>query len=80
MIAIKEYITVDKDIQFGKPVFKGTRVPVESLIDHLEQGITIDEFLEDFPTVQKEQAIAVLEIANKLLMSGNIEKFYETIA
>jgi len=80
MIPVKEYITVDKDIQFGKPVFKGTRVPVESLIDHLEQGITIDEFLEDFPTVQKEQAIAVLEIANKLLMSGNIEKLYEAIA
>ena len=80
MISVKEFITIDKDIQFGKPVFKGTRVPVESLIDHLEQGVSLDEFLDDFPSVRKEQAIAVLEIANKLLISENIEKLYETVA
>jgi uncharacterized protein (DUF433 family) len=80
MIEVKKFITIDKDILFGKPVFKGTRVPVETLIDHLEKGIALDEFLEDFPTVKKEQAIAILEIANKLLMSTNIQKLYETVA
>lgn len=80
MLIIKEIITIDEEVLFGKPVFKGTRVPVESLIDHLEKGITIDEFLEDFPTVTKEQAIGILEIANKLLISGNIEKLYKTVA
>ncbi|EHQ27387.1 DUF433 domain-containing protein [Mucilaginibacter paludis] len=80
MIAVKEFITIDQDILFGKPVFKGTRVPVESLIDHLENGITLDEFLEDFPSVKKEQAIAILEIANTILMSSNIEKLYEAVA
>lgn len=80
MIAVKEYITVDKDILFGKPVFKGTRVPVETLIDHLEKGITLDEFLDDFPSVQKVQATAILEIANTLLMSSNIAQLYEAIA
>lgn len=80
MIAVKEFITIDQDILFGKPVFKGTRVPVESLIDHLEKGIALDEFLEDFPSVKKEQAIAILEIANTILMSSNIEKLYEAVA
>jgi uncharacterized protein (DUF433 family) len=80
MIAVNEYITIDKNVLFGKQVFKGTRVPVETLIDHLEKGIALDEFLEDFPTVRKEQAIAILEIPNTLLMSSNIEKLYETVA
>ncbi|WP_295651870.1 DUF433 domain-containing protein [uncultured Mucilaginibacter sp.] len=62
MVAVKKFITIDKDIQFGKPVFKGTRVPVESLIDHLDKGINIDEFLEDFPTVKKEQVMLYLKL------------------
>ncbi len=60
---IKEIINIDKDILGGQPVFSGTRVPVESLFDHLEAGVTLDEFLEDFPTVSRQQAIAILEIA-----------------
>ncbi len=80
MLHVRDYITIDKEILDGQPVFKGTRVPVETLIDHLEKGITIDEFLEDFPSVTKDQAIAVLEIAGKLLSSSNIEKLYETAA
>ena len=61
---LKEIITIDKDILAGQPVFSGTRVPVESLFDHLEEGVGLDEFLEDFPTVSKQQAIALLDIAN----------------
>ena len=62
MLSISNYITVDKETLGGTPVFKNTRVPVESLMDHLEKGISIEEFLEDFPSVTKEQAVAVIEI------------------
>ena len=64
---IQDIINIDKDIPCGQPVFKGTRVPVESLFDHLETGVSLDDFLDDFPSVSKEQAIALLNIANKLL-------------
>ncbi|MEN9599723.1 MAG: hypothetical protein RL596_2042 [Bacteroidota bacterium] len=77
---IKDIITIDKEIQGGQPVFTGTRVPVESLFDHLEAGISLDNFLEDFPTVKKETAIALLEVANKLITSKNISSIYEAIA
>ncbi|MBC8112033.1 MAG: DUF433 domain-containing protein [Verrucomicrobia bacterium] len=77
---INTLITVDTDILGGKPVFAGTRVPIETLFDHLEAGIGLDEFLDDFPTVTKEQAIAVLDLANRLLTSKNINQLYETVA
>jgi uncharacterized protein (DUF433 family) len=77
---IKEIITVDKDILGGQPVFSGTRVPVESLFDHLEEGVSLDEFLDDFPTVSKQQAIALLDIANKILTSEKVEKIYASVA
>ncbi len=77
---IKQIITVDKDILGGQPVFSGTRVPVETLFDHLEEGVGLDEFLEDFPTVSRQQAITLLDIANKILTSENIEKLYEAVA
>ena len=77
---INEIITIDNDILGGQPVFRGTRVPVESLFDHLEAGVPLDEFLEDFPTVSKEQAIALLDVANKLLTSKNVAQLYATVA
>jgi uncharacterized protein (DUF433 family) len=77
---IKEIITIDKEVLGGTPVFSGTRVPVESLFDHLEAGVPLDEFLDDFPTVSKEQAIALLDVANKLLTSKNVEQLYATVA
>lgn len=77
---IHELITVDNDILGGQPVFKGTRVPVESLFDHLEAGVPLNEFLDEFPTVSKEQAVAILDIANKLLTSKNVAELYATIA
>lgn len=77
---IKEIITTDKDILGGQPVFSGTRVPVETLFDHLEEGVALDEFLDDFPTVSKEQAIALLEIANKIFTSESVKKLYAAIA
>lgn len=77
---IHEIITTDTDILGGQPVFKGSRVPVESLFDHLEAGVPLDEFLNDFPTVSKDQAIALLAIANKLLTSKNVAQLYATVA
>jgi uncharacterized protein (DUF433 family) len=56
-------VSVDKNIQGGTPCFAGTRVPVASLFDWLEGGHTIDFFLEQFPTVKREQAIGLLEEA-----------------
>ena len=77
---IMQFITIDNDILNGQPVFSGTRVPVESLFDHLESGISLTEFLDDFPSVKKEHAVAVLEAANKLMNSKNIGQLYATVA
>jgi uncharacterized protein (DUF433 family) len=77
---IKSLITVDNDILGGQPVFAGTRVPVESLFDHLEAGISLNDFLDDFPTVSRDQAIALLNTANKLLTAKNAEQLYAAVA
>ena len=60
---------IDKnpDILGGTPVFSGTRVPVRILLEHLEAGDRIEEFLEDYPTVTRDQAVAVLECAKAIL-------------
>lgn len=79
MNVIEEHISVDPETQNGQPVFVGTRVPVQTLFWHLEKGVSIEEFLADFPSVSKEQAIAVLEIANKIVNSAELDKIYETI-
>jgi len=75
-----DLITIDEQVLGGQPVFKGTRVPIESLFDHLESGVSLEEYLIDFPTVSKEKAVAILEIATKLLTSKNIAKLYEIAA
>lgn len=54
-----------KDILGGTPVFKGTRVPLKNLIDYLEGGDSLDEFLDDFPTVTREQALHVIEFVKR---------------
>lgn len=77
---IDEIIKIDNDILGGQVVFAGTRVPVETLFDHLETGISLDEFLEDFPTVSRNQAVALLNVANKLFTTKNVEQLYETFA
>ncbi|OOQ58179.1 DUF433 domain-containing protein [Mucilaginibacter pedocola] len=61
---INQVISIDSEVLSGQPVFAGTRVPVESRFDHLEAGVTLDEFLEDFPSVFKEQVIALLNVAS----------------
>ena len=54
-------INVDKEILSGTPVFSGTRVPVSALLDNLEVGVSLDDFLENFPSVKREQTVQVLE-------------------
>ncbi len=61
----------DKEILGGTPVFAGTRVPVRVLIEHLEAGDRLDDFLDAYPTVTREQAIGVLEIAMEKLTKAN---------
>lgn len=60
-------ITTSPDRLGGTPVFAGTRVPVQTLIDYLEAGDPLDEFLDNFPSVTREHAIAVLELAKTVL-------------
>lgn len=62
-------ILSDPEILGGTPCFRGTRVPVDSLIDYLEAGDSLDEFLDNFPSVSREAAIAALEEAKALLTS-----------
>lgn len=69
MTAILPVIHSDPDILGGTPVFVGTRVPVRTLLDYLEAGDPLDEFLEDFPSVTREQAVAALELAKQMLVS-----------
>ena len=57
-----------QDILGGTPVFTGTRVPVQTLIDYLEAGETVKDFLDDYPTVKRKQAISLLEFAKKALL------------
>ena len=62
-------ISIDLEIMSGTPVFIGTRVPIQNLFDYIEGGEDLAEFLDDFPSVSKEAALAVLEMAKKSLTS-----------
>ena len=59
----------DPEIMGGTPVFQGTRVPVQTLLDYLEGGDTLDEFLDGFPGVSREQAVTFLEMAKDALLA-----------
>lgn len=72
----RKLITSDREILGGIPVFTGTRVPVKTLLDYLEHGYPLDEFLDDFPTVNRERALAVLELMKEKLL----EHTYESVA
>ena len=62
-------ICKDSDVLGGTPVFSGTRVPFQALLDYIEGGHTLDEFLDDFPTVTREAAIAALEQGQALVVA-----------
>ncbi|MCF8304252.1 MAG: DUF433 domain-containing protein [Bacteroidales bacterium] len=65
-------INIDPEIMGGTPVFNGTRVPVQTLFDYLEGGNTVEKFLEDFPSVNKEQIVKILEFAKKTVINENV--------
>ena len=72
----EQVIHTDPEILGGTPVFVGTRVPMQALIDYLEGGHPLADFLDDFPTVSREQAIAALEQAKKLLIAHSASPKY----
>jgi uncharacterized protein (DUF433 family) len=69
MLVPDPLITTSPDRLSGTPVFAGTRVPVQTLVDYLEAGDSLDDFLADFPSVSREHAIAVLEVAKSALLA-----------
>ncbi len=69
MPTIDTLITCDAEIMSGTPVFKNTRVPIKNLIDYLEIGESLDDFLEDFPSVSREQAVEILALAREVLLT-----------
>jgi uncharacterized protein (DUF433 family) len=68
MPTLDSVIHVDPEILSGTPVFVGTRVPVRTLLDYLEGGDSLHDFLEDFPTVTREQAVGALRLAKDMLV------------
>lgn len=65
-------INIDPETMGGTPVFTGTRVPIQSMFDYIETGETLGEFLENFPTVKKEDALQVLQMASKSLTTEKV--------
>jgi len=70
----EKVIYTDPGTLGGTPVFKGTRVPIQALFDYLENGEPLQEFLDNFPTVTKDQAVKVLKIAEKLVTSAELDE------
>jgi uncharacterized protein (DUF433 family) len=68
-MTVADIVSSDPDVQGGATVFTGTRVPLKNLIDYLEAGDSIEQFLDDFPSVSREQAIAALELAKEALVT-----------
>lgn len=66
-MTVDQVIHKDPEILGGTPVFVGTRVPLRNLIDYIEHGHSLDEFLDHFPTVTRDQAVAALELADEML-------------
>ena len=68
-----QLIVRDPEILSGIPVFKGTRVPAKNLVDYLEAGDSLEEFLDDFPTVQKEKVVEFLNLSIKYYLAHDYE-------
>ena len=76
----KELINIDPKLTSGTPVFRGTRVPIQHLQDHLENKATIDEFLAGFPSVSKDQAIAFIHLMSQSVSAGKLLELDENFA
>ena len=73
-------ISISPEIQSGEPVFSGTRVPVKNLFDYLKGGDSIDEFLEGFPSVSREQVIELLNLAEHTLTFSEADIYEKSLA
>jgi uncharacterized protein (DUF433 family) len=73
-------VTISPDIQSGVPVFSGTRVPIKNLFDYLRGGDTIDEFLEDFPSVNRAQVMELLQLVERTFTFSAAEHIETTTA
>ncbi len=73
-------ITISPEIQSGEPVFAGTRVPVKNLFDYLKGGDSIDEFLEGFPSVSREQVLQLLNLAEHTFTFSEAEVYEKSFA
>lgn len=70
VILFMKVINIDKEILGGTPVFNGTRVPIKNLFDYLETGDSINDFLEDFPSVKREQIVKLLEFSEQITIKS----------
>lgn len=68
MIDLSEYVVSDQEIHGGHPIFRGTRVPIEILFENLEDGLSLDEILDSYPTIPRPAAIAVLEASKSKIL------------
>ena len=68
-VKVESVVKIDPEIMHGTPCFRGTRVPFQTLMDHLEEGDSMDEFLHQFPTVTREQALQALQEAKEALLA-----------
>ncbi len=69
-VAVDEVASVNPEVMSGVPVFRGTRVPIQTLLDHLEAGDSLEVFLENFPTVSREKAKRFLELAGNAVVAA----------
>jgi uncharacterized protein (DUF433 family) len=69
VLSLRDVVHTDPEIMHGTPVFKGTRVPVQALMDYLEAGDSLEVFLDQFPSVDREQAIAFIELAGRAALA-----------
>ena len=67
--SLESLVSCSPDLMSGTPVFAGKRVPIENLLDYLAAGDSLDEFLDQFPTVKREQAIALLSFTEELILA-----------
>lgn len=79
MNRVKRLITIDKKVQFGEPVFKGTRTPIYTLFDNLKSGVSLESYLENYVAVSRKQAEDAIAIAEKFLTSKKLASLYETL-
>lgn len=78
--AMNRVVTISPDVQSGEPVFSGTRVPIKNLFDYLKGGDTIDEFLDGFPSVKREQVLELLNLAEHTFTFSKADVYEESFA